>query len=238
MVRPCVARGFHRSVGFAVLHQCIRPLIGACCAPGHHGYQRACGLISCQASRAIWVTRVRKRREDRSSISFHPLADLGGKTGLCHRSLLISAVLCSCREAVPSSRSVRCAGHRAQGPSRLAVAVASVLAPAFAGHALYEAFDVKHYFTAFSTSFIPVSLFDLESRFFAPTHTCWKPARAGAVRAGRRSALASRSIVSRPRLDRPEHGGTLVVVGMTRPRGARCRGTRDSCRNLVSAGSQ
>jgi hypothetical protein len=29
----------------AVLHQCIRPLIGAC-APGHHGYQRACDLIT------------------------------------------------------------------------------------------------------------------------------------------------------------------------------------------------
>ena len=27
--------------------------------------------------RAIWVTSVRKRREDRSSISSHPLADLG-----------------------------------------------------------------------------------------------------------------------------------------------------------------
>jgi hypothetical protein len=37
MVRPCVARGFRRAVGFAVLHQCIRPLIGAF-APGHHGY--------------------------------------------------------------------------------------------------------------------------------------------------------------------------------------------------------
>jgi hypothetical protein len=49
--------------------------------------------------------------------------------------------------------------------------------------------------------------------------------------------LASRSVVSRPRLDRPEHGGTLVVVGMTRPRGARCRGTRGSRRNLVSGGS-
>src|SRR3982074_3525782 len=34
----------------AVLHQCIRPLIGACGAPGHHGYQRACVLISGQAS--------------------------------------------------------------------------------------------------------------------------------------------------------------------------------------------
>ena len=34
----------------AVLHQCIRPLIGARTAPGHHGYQRACDLISGQAS--------------------------------------------------------------------------------------------------------------------------------------------------------------------------------------------
>jgi hypothetical protein len=56
---------------------------------------------------------------------------------------------------------------------------------------LYEAFQVKPYFTAFFTFFIPVSLFDLESRFFVPTHTCWKATRAGAVRAGRRSALAS-----------------------------------------------
>jgi hypothetical protein len=34
----------------AVLHQCIRPQIGVCCAPGHHGYQRACVLITGQAS--------------------------------------------------------------------------------------------------------------------------------------------------------------------------------------------
>ncbi len=34
----------------AVLHLCIRPLIGATCAPGHHGYQRACDLINGQAS--------------------------------------------------------------------------------------------------------------------------------------------------------------------------------------------
>ena len=31
--------------------------------------------------RANWLTRVRMRRQDRSSISFHPLADLGRKTG-------------------------------------------------------------------------------------------------------------------------------------------------------------
>ena len=78
---------------------------------------------------------------------------------------------------------------------------------------LYEAFEVKRYFTAFFTFFIPVSLFDSESRFFAPTRTFRRPARAGAVKADRRSALTSRSIVSRPSLDRPEHGGTLVVSG-------------------------
>lgn len=49
MVRPRVARGFV-NLADAVLHQCIRPLIGACCAPGHHGYQRAFQLISGQAS--------------------------------------------------------------------------------------------------------------------------------------------------------------------------------------------
>ena len=37
--------------------------------------------------------------------------------------------------------------------------------------ALYEAVEVKRLFDPFSTSFIPVSLFDLESRFFAPTRT-------------------------------------------------------------------
>jgi hypothetical protein len=51
MYGPAVRRKrFRRSGGFAVLHQCIRPLIGAVCAPGHHGYQRACVLISGQAS--------------------------------------------------------------------------------------------------------------------------------------------------------------------------------------------
>jgi hypothetical protein len=58
MVRPCVARGVRRSGGFAVLHQCIRLLIGACCAPSHHGYQRACGLIKCQASTGPFVPPV------------------------------------------------------------------------------------------------------------------------------------------------------------------------------------
>jgi len=42
MVRPCGARDFVDLVD-AVLHYCIRPLIGAS-APGHHGYQRASDL--------------------------------------------------------------------------------------------------------------------------------------------------------------------------------------------------
>jgi hypothetical protein len=127
MYGPAVRRKrFHRSGGFAVLHQCIRPLIGAVCAPGHHGYQRACVLITGQASSgAIWVTRVRMRREDRSSISFHPLADLGRKTGTMSS---LSPDRCSSfvrAVSVPSSRPARIAGHRAQGPSRLAVALSS-----------------------------------------------------------------------------------------------------------------
>jgi hypothetical protein len=43
---------------------------------------------------AIRVTSVRMRSEDRTSISSHPLADLGWKLliGLCHRFLLISRI--------------------------------------------------------------------------------------------------------------------------------------------------
>ncbi len=63
------------------------------------------------------------------------------------------------------------------------------------------------YFTAFSTSFIPVSLFDLESRFFAPTRSIAKPARAGAVKVGRRPNLAAYSGFARPHLDSFEHDG-------------------------------
>jgi hypothetical protein len=40
------------------------------CAPGHHGHQRACDLITKGPQGAIWVISVRMRREDRSSISF------------------------------------------------------------------------------------------------------------------------------------------------------------------------
>src|SRR5262249_25476341 len=77
MVRPCVARGL-LDLADVVLHQCIRPVIGAR-APDHHGYQRACDLIIGRPQWASWVTSVRARREGRSSIPSHPLADLGGR---------------------------------------------------------------------------------------------------------------------------------------------------------------
>src|SRR5216683_5205152 len=77
MVRPCVARGFVE-LASAVLHQCIRPLIGAC-APGHHGYQRARDLISGQASTGPFGSPVFAcaGKTDPPSSS-HPLADSGG----------------------------------------------------------------------------------------------------------------------------------------------------------------
>jgi hypothetical protein len=59
--------------------------------------------------RAIWVTSARTRSEDRTSISSHPLADLGWKLliGLCHRFLLISRsafVRAKGRSFVPARR--------------------------------------------------------------------------------------------------------------------------------------
>ena len=51
MYGPAVRCKRFRRSGFLVLHQCIRPRIGATSvAPGHHGYQRAIDLISGQAS--------------------------------------------------------------------------------------------------------------------------------------------------------------------------------------------
>jgi len=65
----------------------------------------------------IWVTSVRMRREDRTSISSHPLADLGWKLsiGLCHRLLLLSRssfVRAKGRSFVPARRT--CVASRAR----------------------------------------------------------------------------------------------------------------------------
>src|SRR5215475_647051 len=49
---------------------------------------------------------------------------------------MVALFLCSCLVAVPSSRPAGSEVRRAQGPSRLAVALALPLAPALPGHAL------------------------------------------------------------------------------------------------------
>src|SRR5690349_18011506 len=61
MYGPAVRRKRYSSRRWtAVLHQCIRPLIGARDAPGHHGYQRACDLVyRIGLEWAVWVTSVR-----------------------------------------------------------------------------------------------------------------------------------------------------------------------------------
>jgi hypothetical protein len=62
----------------AVLHQCIRPLIGASVLPAIMDISAPAISLADRPRWAIWVTSARMRREDRSSISSHPLADLGG----------------------------------------------------------------------------------------------------------------------------------------------------------------
>jgi hypothetical protein len=47
-----------------------------------------------------------------------------------------------------------------------------------------------------------------------PTALISQLPRAGAVKVGRRSAIAACSTVCRPRLDRPEHGGMLDRLGL------------------------
>ena len=50
MVRPCVARGFLRFGGWRSCINVSGLWLERLLAPGHHGYQRACDLISGQAS--------------------------------------------------------------------------------------------------------------------------------------------------------------------------------------------
>ena len=163
-----------------VLHQCIRPLLGAC-APGHHGYQRASDLISGQASTGPFGSPVFAcaGKTDPPSSS-HPLADLGGKRDYVIACSCSVQFLCSCQQAVPSSRPAQRAGRRAQGRSRLA---------ALRGHP----FEVKHYVTALSTFLLP------SSQFLCST---WNPVSSPRpARVGRRRAQGlSRPAVALPLL--------------------------------------
>src|SRR5206468_225706 len=91
-------------------------------------------------------------------------------------------------------------------------------------------------FTACYFSFKPISLFDLKAHFFAPTRSVQTLSRTGAVKVGRRSDITSCSGDARPYLDSSEHGSTLVVVGMTRSRGARLWRTNNRAATLYSVG--
>jgi hypothetical protein len=134
MYGPAVRRKrFSSSCRFAVLHQCIRPCDWSVCSGPPWISARMRSHYRPGLKWAIWVTRVHMRREDRSSISSHPLADLGGKLMQCYVIACSSSVqfLCSCQEAVPPSRPAVDLRRRAQGPSSLAVALTSPLARGF-----------------------------------------------------------------------------------------------------------
>jgi hypothetical protein len=58
-----------------------------------------------------------------------------------------------------------------------------------------------------------VSLFDLEARFFVPTHYLPMASCRDAVKAGRCAAGAAAVALVRPRLDGGEHEATLASIG-------------------------
>jgi hypothetical protein len=137
MVRPCGARGFVE-LADAVLHQCIRPPIGASRAPGHHGYQRACGLTSGQASNGPFGSPGFACAGKTDPPSRLILSQTSAGNGCCY--VIDSSSLCTVPLFVPDGCSFvpACACRRVarKGPSRLAVALALALAPALPGHAL------------------------------------------------------------------------------------------------------
>jgi hypothetical protein len=100
-----VQKGFGDLVGCGVLHQCIWPLLRARFAAGHHGYQRACDLISGQTSNGPFESPVFGMRR------------AAGKLRLDEATSLIAPhfapFLRSCLGAVPSSRPAPAGGPRA-----------------------------------------------------------------------------------------------------------------------------
>lgn len=117
MVRPCVARGF---VDLAVW-SCINVSglsLEHLYAPGHYGYQRAAISLAARPRSGHLGQQYSTAPGRPSSISSFTLADLGGITSglLQSRSFVRS-------DAVPSPRTAGTSGRRAQGRSRLAVAL-------------------------------------------------------------------------------------------------------------------
>src|SRR5258705_5108287 len=124
MVRPCVASGFAELAvsGLASMYSAFDWSI--CSGPSWIS-ARVRSHYRTGLDWTISVTSVRMRREDRTSISSHPLADLGWKLliGLRHRLLLISRSSFVRAKAVPSSRPAERRSRRAKGRSRPAVAL-------------------------------------------------------------------------------------------------------------------
>jgi hypothetical protein len=71
-----------------------------------------------------------------------------------------------------------------------------------------------------------------ETQFFVPICASLTPARAGAVKVGRRANIAACSALARPHPDGFEHDGTLGAIGMT-IRGELAFGREGSRHNLV-----
>ena len=90
-------------------------------------------------------------------------------------------------------------------------AAPSYVPPAFPCMGLFKEFRQGGRRIFFPSS---VSLFDLKARFFVPTRSIARPARAGAVKVGRRTNLSTCFAFARPYLDSFEHDRTLGAVGM------------------------
>ena len=109
MVRPCVARRFRRIGGGGLASMYPASDWSALCSGPSWISARVRSNYRTGLDRAIWVTSVRTRSEDRSSILSCPLADLGWKLliALRHRLLLMSCssfVRAKGRSFVPAHR--------------------------------------------------------------------------------------------------------------------------------------
>jgi hypothetical protein len=106
------------------LHQCIRPLIGARCAPGHRGYQRACVLMSGRASPGPFGSPgfVCAGKTDPSSRSILAQTSAGNRLwGYIIADSSLRSVPTALSTARGSSRSGRCLSRLAtlEGASRV-----------------------------------------------------------------------------------------------------------------------
>src|SRR5271154_949936 len=116
MVRPCVASGFAELAvsGLASMY----PAFDWSIAPGHHGYQRACVLITRQASIGPFGSPVFAcaGKTDLHLVSSSRRPRLELLIGLVTSSLAphIAQFLCSSQRAVPSSRPAERRSRRAQ----------------------------------------------------------------------------------------------------------------------------